>query len=493
MRINAKSISSLLAGSILLSMTACSNSADVSNDTTVTGSDAVTAITYNTPSEKVTALYGAEDFGGYEFRILSPEPGKHFYHKIGSTANEIYVEEDSGDILESAIYKRNVMTEDLLNISITPIFNGDTYTTDEVASKSILAGSDDFDMTLMPLAYSYQLAAEGMMMDLNSVDALDLDNEWWSSAIINSFTINDRLYAVTGHYNIFDDFASACVFYNEYMIDENQHDDIPALVRAGKWTIDAMMEMAAVVTNDINGDSISDINDCWGFMDNSDAVSHLLEGMDCRLVDTNAQGEHEILLGNEYTLTRVEKIYNKVITSGNALVGIQNKQAIVNFSENRCLFYYELLGAINEMRNMEKDFGIAPVPKYDETQEAYTSVQNNIWCTALSIPVTVSDAEKVGTVMEVLSGYSTETVNTTLYELMLGAKLVRNEEAVEMMDYIFASKQYDLAHGFDWRSSATTIMRNVAKNASFSFASEYASIETSLKQGFDDFMKAFEK
>ena len=84
-----------------------------------------------------------EDYEGYNFRILSRK----------GMSRDQYVEEETGDIINDAVFKRNEYVKSLFNIDITA-----TETTvggyETEALSSILAGDDQYDMilpTLTPL------------------------------------------------------------------------------------------------------------------------------------------------------------------------------------------------------------------------------------------------------------------------------------------------------------------------------------------------------
>ncbi|MCL2159453.1 MAG: hypothetical protein FWH48_08600, partial [Oscillospiraceae bacterium] len=56
-----------------------------------------------------------QDFGGYEFKFLWPEPisESHFIH------NELWVEQENGENIDDAVYKRNLAVEEKYNIKIS--------------------------------------------------------------------------------------------------------------------------------------------------------------------------------------------------------------------------------------------------------------------------------------------------------------------------------------------------------------------------------------
>jgi len=75
------------------------------------------------------------DYDGYTFRILT---------RNGQIYDQ-YSEEDSEDIVRSAIYKRNKMVEELYNVEIVG-FETSTGNYETEALNGILAGDDAYDL-----------------------------------------------------------------------------------------------------------------------------------------------------------------------------------------------------------------------------------------------------------------------------------------------------------------------------------------------------------
>ena len=74
-----------------------------------------------------------------------------------------------------------------------------------------------------------------------------------------------------------------------------------------------------------------------------------------------------------------------------------------NFESDKALFALDLVRRVVVMRNMKTDYGILPVPKYDEAQEDYASL---VWMhhdCVLGIPASVTNTDVVSTVLEYMS------------------------------------------------------------------------------------------
>ena len=131
-----------------LVLTACKTSGDgnastTTKTTTASGGD-------DTPTDSnrqlVESLYGDYDFNGYDFKILGMASGSWWYGSfLGDTFNEIWYETDSADPLESAIYTRNRRTEDLLSITISPVWTQNAGETTDKVRQALDTGETDYD------------------------------------------------------------------------------------------------------------------------------------------------------------------------------------------------------------------------------------------------------------------------------------------------------------------------------------------------------------
>ena len=453
----------------------CGNTAnDPSNDAKSTdpeNTESTATETETTVADTVTASYTCYDYAGYTYRILSYSPGNFFYFKIGPEANEIYYESETGDSYSDAVYKRNLMTEELLNVKITPIWGGNTGEISTLVTKQVQAGDDSCDLILQSLSYNITLGTEKKVHNLKSLSSIDLSAAWWDQNIVSNFTYRDELlYTVAGHYNVYDDYAVPVIFCNKHMIEQYSQEDPTVLVSEGKWTLENMMKNAAAGTVDLNGDGKMDETDSFGFTDNTGALYHLMCGSGALSTRLDTDGKPYITCKEEAYLNAAEKIYDTVICSGSIWQGV-NAICRVMMKEDRNMFYYELIGGINEFRDMESDFTLLPLPKGSEKQESYSALINPIWCTAMAIPVTAVDPERSALVLDVMSGYSTDTVNKVLYELILGSKLIRDQETLKMLDYVLDSKVYDWAEGYSWFNDLNSMFGAQTSAKSFTMSS----------------------
>jgi hypothetical protein len=101
---------------------------------------------------------------------------------------------------------------------------------------------------------------------------------------------------------------------------------------------------------------------------------------------------------------------------------------------------------------METDFGILPMPKYDENQQEWGHNISTVYGRAMSIP-TFHDGgalDRIGFMLEAISAESMYTVIPAYHDVQLTGKFVRDDESGEMLDIIFGSIVWDAGLIYDW-------------------------------------------
>jgi len=491
---NTKLLSLLLAGAMLVPLTGCGDSAGTETQPIAADTEPAETEYIPTIAETLAEKYADTDYAGHTFRIMGNAPGGFFYKKINDQANEIWYESLTGDIYNDAVYQRNSMTEELLNITIEPQWVSDFDITPQI-KKLVTAGDSSVDAALGAMAYHINIAVAGNLYNLHEVDTMELEAEWYDQSIVKNYSYKkDKLYAIAGAYNVFDDYGLPVIFYGKNILTLHDLQDPSELVMEGSWNIDNMMIMSETAAVDLNGDGKMTIDDdSWGFTDNSGGMKHMMEGIGHAITKVDGEGVPYLnCLTPEY-LDAAEFVYNRVFASDGTIEVPDNGKLVAVFKEERILFYYELLGCINEFREMESSFSLLPLPKLNEQQEEYVTPVNSVWCTALAIPVTSEDVARTGTILNVLSAYSVDTVNKTLYELILGSKLIREETSLVMLDYVWANKQYCWGNGYSWASPMESIFTSQYNGNSFVMASQLQKQGEKLQAALDKFLQQFEE
>lgn len=410
-----------------------------------------------TVTDTVREKYSSYSYDGYEYKVLAPGPNAHFaYDEVGADVNEVWVEESDGTPLNDAIFARNLATEDLLGIKVTPIFAVNDENIRNQVKTEVTAGTTDYDTVLNRMDYIGPQAESGLY--LNLMDHLDTSNPWWDKNIVETFTMfNSKLYWITGDINVFDDFAVEVLFTNKSILEQNGFELPYKDVLEGKWTIDRMYQIAKACEKDLDGDGKMTVGkDVIGHIEGNDHIKHWIYAMGEKSCDIDKDGNLEVNILTESHISAIDTLFSYMVDKQMTYTG-----AWQDFLKGGIVFCGAMLGPINSLREMEDDFGVIPMAKKDETQENYGHYVSNGWTTAYAVPMTNKDPDRTGIILEVLCGFSTDTVRSALYDVLFAAKLVRDTESVEMLNIIFDTKSYDWAVDFSWGGNFANLYNGI--------------------------------
>lgn len=415
---------------MLASLAACGNTSggDTTTDGTSSAQDSSAASAPETTDPTLIPPEATDKYNGRTYHIFNG------YHDLDwkYCSVEIYPEEMDGDVLNDALVKRCRDTEERLGIKIQ-VDNG---TLDQI--KNNISASDDFaNVTYVDLSNIMSLVSQGYCVDFYDLPNIDLSKKWWDQNAEEKLSFSGHLY-YTFNDHIFTQTENArAIYFNKPMAEELQTGDLYDLVRTGKWTLDKMYDLGKTAVADQNGDTVYDENDRYGICGTFVQLAEsLLTGSDAEIIQKNSDGDPYFFCFTE----RFNTIYDKIL-------GIMTKENVVNvknadFTTGHALFCADAIIAATRFREMKDDFGILPVPKYDEAQEKYYSVSPNPH--AMLIPVTVSDLDFTGAVTEELAYQSNKTLLPAYYENTLKGKTTRDDDSIEMIDLIHNNVSYTI-------------------------------------------------
>lgn len=420
-----------------------------------------------TVTDTVREKYSSYSYDGYEYKVLAPGPNAHFaYNEVGTDVNEVWVEESDGTPLNDAIFARNLATEDLLGIKVTPIFADNDEIIRNQVQTEVTAGTTDYDTVLNRMDYIGPQAESGLY--LNLMDHLDTSNPWWDKNIVETFTMfNSKLYWITGDINVFDDFAVEVLFTNKSILEQNGFELPYKDVLEGKWTIDRMYQIAKACEKDLDGDGKMTVGkDVIGHIEENDHIKHWIYAMGEKSCDIDKDGNLEVNILTESHISAIDTLFSYMVEKQMTYTG-----AWQDFLKGGIVFCGAMLGPINSLREMEDDFGVIPMAKKNEEQENYGHYVSNGWTTAYAVPMTNKDPDRTGIILEVLCGFSTDTVRSALYDVLFAAKLVRDTESVEMLNIIFDTKSYDWAVDFSWGGNFANLYNGIYNSKNNTYVS----------------------
>ncbi|MHC1695868.1 MAG: hypothetical protein AB9835_11510 [Eubacteriales bacterium] len=385
------------------------------------------------------------DFEGYNFRFLVRNE-KHMIF----VAKDIFAESENGDIINDAVYRRNKKIEEQFNINISQEAVQDPG---KYIQKIIQSGDDAYDAFIEATSLSVELVEKEMVVDLNEVPFLDFTKPWWDVSMTKELSIGNKLYCNMGELIISDNDGTWGVLFNKDIIQNYDLESPYKLVREGKWTIDKMHEMSKVVAYDINGDGkMSVMDDRFGFATEPYNTFVMIVGAGERIA-AKADDDYPVLTMNT---PRYIEAYEKALSLNTDKISTVDAAKIKEtpdpfysgiipaFNDGRILFYMGSMALVPQFRNMEQDFGLLPTPKLDEKQDKYYTTMS-IWNNgAIYVPVTNSNLERTGIIIEALSAESMYTLTPAYYDISLKTKFARDDESAEMLDIIFQNRIIDI-------------------------------------------------
>ena len=427
-----------------------------------------------------------EDYEGYNFRILSRK----------GMIKDQFVEEETGDIISDAVFKRNETVKALLNCEITSTETS-TGGYETEAMSSILAGDDQYDIILPHTRASFAYAIQNTLINYNDVKTLHLNKPWWSQDIIDSCNVNGNLFVLDGDLSTHRLEYAMTLFFNKTLFDELGFEYPYEMVLDGTWTFDEFKKLVKKGSKDLNGDGVmTPEDDQYGFYTSCwQSPITILYTAGQRIYNKDAKGIPQLTLNTSKTVDLFNSYFD-LVDSDDVFVRTENPSSGFGaqysgegiFTSGRALFNDSTLGSAKGMRAMNDDFGIVPFPKFTEDDKYATIVNGH--ASLILMPITVEDEQRTGNIMEALCAIGSKEVIPAFYEVSLKTKFARDAESEEMIDIIKDSVIYDL--GYATGGTFGSIGRSLLYSGG-EFSSHYAANESAALQQLKDFNKSYGK
>ncbi len=496
--ISGRKLAILLVSVMLISLFTSCDSGDTPKETssnTAAGEISLTDDSEDTEALLAETLYGDYDFKGAKFRILAVEAGNLWYGNISDTANEVWFEENSSDVLERSIYERNRKTQELLNVEITPVWGGAADATREMVDAAALTAQDDFDAAMTSLAELMTSASNGYLLNLNDIQSFDSDHTWWNKSFVDNITLfGTDLYVIAGAINIWDDCSNNIIVFNKDYLDSYNCADPYQQVFDGTWTIENQRATMKTCTLDLNGDGEFDDSDGWGCSGIGILLYNGMFGLDTTITHMTSEGVPEIICNTADHINKVQAYFETVMNS-DALYeeGIAGETSYAElFEKGQSGMMYANLATLFTLRNMEDEYGVLPLAKYNEQQENYAGSVNGSMYTVYGIPKNCTDPEMAAVCLETMSAYSVGTLDKNLHEILFETKLTRDKESREVLEILKGTISFDWSYVGDWRGNLVGIY-DIKSGWPFTLASkieaEYESANTRLDAMIENFRR----
>ncbi len=429
------------------------------------------------------------DYGKAEFRIICYDNTvTNGWHGI---PNDIASAEDPhADVLSEAVYTRNMHVEEQLQIRII----GTTLAPDQVystVSNATMADFAEFDAVFPGIHQLSSMVSNQLLSDLHDTD-IQFSDPWWDQNSIESFELGGVLFGVVSDITFYDKISTYVTFFNTEMLAAHKLENPYDLVTEGEWTLDKLLEMGEAASMDINNDDIYNEEDAYGLAFQNDASYVLLNAANHTIITKDENGLPVYHLKDESVLLTLQRIYGLMLDSRRFFnrqdFGLDLQAAINMFVEDRVMFMIRPIQSLFMMRQMDADFGIVTLPKMNVEDEYAGSAVNPYSGTLMVMPTVVQDKARTADVLQALACESYYTVTEPLYDVVLGAALVRDERASEMLGTAFDNRVYDIGMVFNFGGLSNDLLSNRTTNIS----SKIKAWERKVNQKIDELTQQIE-
>ena len=228
----------------------------------------------------------------------------------------------------------------------------------------------------------------------------------WNQSIVNTTLVDGQLYYITGDLNLSTFDKSMVVFVNKDIYTDKKQagdpDDLQDVALEGNWDYEDLYAWASVY-EDSNGDTVADHEDFYGIT--ADFGSIPIDAMpyawDLDFLVEEADGSHSYNIeGNDKISEAVDMakaLFNGANGSGRVPMseGVGNwddtgsctmggySEPVTHFANDTTVFTLHLLYCTADdnimLREMQSEFGLLPMPKYDEEQENYGTTSHDAY------------------------------------------------------------------------------------------------------------------
>lgn len=449
------------------------------------GGTAVTDAVTDTPqtTEAVTEpsyleQYDGVDFGGedYTLAVLATESYPNYTG-----------ESNNGEPINDAQYARDSWIEEHYHVNLQyVVYSQDGKMVGDV-QKQVQAGDTSYDCLQAGLNWDLcPMSSAGVLSDLHQVEGLDLTAEWWSQSFNRTFTVNNKLYMSTGPISFSYFYSPRIIAYNLQLAENYKIPNLYTVVEEGKWTLDFMHDLIKDFSADLNGDGKLDEDDLWGAsVDEYSAAGFFLSaGGEQMRVDEDGKPYFVVkdsdnvqiiekvasMIGNADLTQKAEELANRSGT-----YDIRDK--VYTFKNGNALFLgYGAQAIAFYLRDMKDDYGIIPVPKYDEAQTEYITVGNPYVPAYIGIPMNNERGEMNGVILNTMGYISRRDVQPLISDVMLKGKAARDEASHKMLDLIYSDIYLDLNCSYDFGGSFI-LLRDITMGKKENFVSQWEKME----------------
>jgi len=413
-------------------------------------------------------------FNGANFHILSSSENKSQLNTEDAEYTGILMNDVRYDMTDEVMKTLNVsVSEEVVNV----------YQSTMHLNNMIASGDTSYDCVSFIDRFALECAILNHFIPMQDVNYIDLTKDYWGENLSNLLSINNKNYFAVGSYELSIYERLHCMVINNRLA-ANYNVTIPFDdVDNGTWTYDKLLSYRGIATTDTDGDGTIDQ---WTYGGDQRALPVIaLISANYKIIDKD---DDDKLRLNVYTNTEpfvniLYKVHEAFYTGD--LHCVENR---TKFEEGNEMIAFAVFKFIDlNYRDMDEDFSVLPVPKYDETQQEYRcrSYDSGFTC----IPTTAVDTDKCGAVLECLNSYGYRYLVPAYVETMMQDRLTRDPRSAANIKLIYESRTIELGEAFLFNRFGDTSLESMVKKSNVtSFLSK---IQHLVDKDFNELVEKF--
>ena len=461
-------------------------------DTTVAAvEESTTASLYDEEGYLLDSLPDSLDFNKTEIWML--------YDEL-VTMPEYFVESENGELVNDAIWKRNITVEDRLNCVLK--FYG-TQGNDTKQTIYCTAAQTDYDSGdnkyALYGAYSRTiplLSMKGFLQDLCQTDYFMAENPWWPDSLTNELTIKDKLFMATGDISTTVLWMMSTIYYNKVLWTEAATGyELEDLVNSGDWTLDKFIEIIKDFYRD-DGDGIVNDNDIFGYTFFNACVDAFLNYAGVVSIDKDENGN--LKLSDDFLGEKTDNIVSKlgaVCTTKTFHYSSDESVERQVFYNGHALFICDgsyVVTSAQSNNGIEFEYGILPGPKYDKEQPKYvTNMRYPYEMYAINSGSTY--VKEASAVLEAQGSAGYRYVTPAIFEVTMKARYASDNESSKMYDLIREGVVFDIGRIYNYSiNNFYPNFRNTCFSGGRGWIKSISGINKAVKLQLENVMKLYD-
>lgn len=465
------------------------------------------------PTETTTSQNGGEDTPRYDANgyLMDDLPANlNFDDDIRilhwTEADLFNPDEEEKDFVDHSVYTRNLNVESRLNITFEWIPAQGHWPSEQsfltnVQNAYIGGEQSRYDIIATYSQTAGLISTKGLVIDLYSVDYLNLEKPWWPNSLTEDFTVGDKLWFASGDISPAFLGEMVGVLYNKELLNQRGIENLYELVYDGTWTLDKMLELAK--------DFYADIGNVQGEKDTRDRYGIVIPWyiyLDAyfyasNLITVENDDNHNLRVSPTYVSEKADTLSETLKTffhqKDDGLLG-DGEENIHIFANGRSAFMVcpgaTIMGTPS-MRETTVDYGVLPMPKYDSNQEGYKTTISNLYSLyTIFAGNNKQQADRAGAVLECLASEGYRTVSPMVFEVCLKTRYVNDSDSGRMYDIIHDGVVFDVGRVFS-RAALKDITQSKWQRCVIDgnkiWGAQTATIDAQMQELLDDLMDLF--